>query len=337
MAQWLNGAGMDVRHVWRGLTKSPAFTAVAVLSLAIGIGANAAIFSVIRTLLLDPIAVPASEQLSLVYWHQPGTLNASSMNSSGHQDPGSTVSYRSNVSYPMYQSMRTAAPAGLEIAAFNFLRDITVAIGDQPAVMAGGLIADGHYFGVLRPGLELGRGIGSADDTAGAPVVAVLSHAFWRRAFGGDPAVIGRQIRVNGIAAEVVGVTAAEFRGLSKGGFFPQTDVTVPLSAVAELQPRWGDGVPILTSERHHWVRVMVRQREDADAVAVTAPLASVIPGHVAPFVGKDTAPAQVRLLSAARGLDQTRPETRRMLYVLMGVVGVVLLIACVYPHTSCE
>ena len=188
-----SGIGMDVRHVWRGLTASRAFTAVAVLSLAIGIGANAAIFSVIRSLLLDPMAVPAPEELALVYWHQPGTLRVSSMNSSGHQDPASGLSFRSNVSYPMFQSMRAAAPAGMSITAFNFLRDVTVAMGDQPALTAGGLAADGDFFSVLRPRMHMGRPIGAADDRAGAPVVAVLSHAFWRRAFGADPAVIGRQ------------------------------------------------------------------------------------------------------------------------------------------------
>jgi predicted permease len=330
MSKLLNGLVMDVRQVWRGLMNSRAFTAVAVLSLAIGIGANASIFSVIRTLLLDPMAVPAPEELSLVYWTQPGLSNLSSMNSSGHQAPGSTVSYRSNVSYPIYQSMRRAAPAGMELAAFNFLREVTVAIGEQPALMAGGALADGHYFSVLRPGMHLGRPIGIADDQAGAPLVAVLSHAFWQRAFGGDPSILGRQIRVNGINAQVVGVTAPEFRGLSKGGFFPQTDVTVPLSSVGELQPRWGDGTPLMASDRFHWLRVLVRQKEGTDTVAATAPLASVIPGHVQPFVTGETAPAQVMLMDASRGLDQTRPEMRRMLYVLMGVVGVVLLIACV-------
>ena len=291
MSRFFSGMGMDVRHVWRGLTSSKAFTVVAVLSLAIGIGANAAIFSVIRSLLLDPMAVPAPEELALVYWHQPGTLQVSSMNSSGYQDPAGGPSYRSNVSYPMYQSMRAAAPAGMPISAFNFLRDVTVAMGDQPALMAGGLVADGDYFSVLQPRMQLGRPLGVADNQPGAPVVAVLSHAFWRRAFGGDQAVTGRLIRVNGISTQIVGVTAAEFRGLSKGGFFPQTEVTLPMSAIAELQPQWGDGVSPLMSEKHHWLRVLVRHKAGADAVAETSPLASVIPGHVAPFVGADTAP----------------------------------------------
>lgn len=324
------GVGLDARHVFRGLVASPSFTVVAVLSLAIGIGANAAIFGVIRTLLLDPMAVPSPGELSLVYWHQPGTLSVSSMNSSGHQDPDSGLQYRSNVSFPIYQSMRAAAPDGMALSAFNFLRDVTVAMGDQPALMAGGAVADGDYFAVLRPRMELGRPLGIDDDTPGTPVVAVLSHAFWRRAFGGDPAVIGRQVRVNGIATQIVGVTAAEFRGLSKGGFFPQIEVTLPMAAVGALQPQWGDGAPLLASERHHWVRVLVRRQAGLESVAATAPLASVIPGHVAPFVGSNAAPARVLLMDASRGLDQTRPEMRRMLYVLMGVVAVVLLIACV-------
>ena len=93
------------------------------------------------------------------------------------------------------------------ITAFSFLRGVSVALGDQPASLAGGALADGRYFAALRPAMALGRPLTEADDVPGAPVVAVLGHAFWRRAFGGDPGIVGRTVRVNGVSAEVVGVS----------------------------------------------------------------------------------------------------------------------------------
>jgi predicted permease len=328
----LSGLTTDFRHVLRGLLASRTFTGVAVLSLAIGIGANAAIYSVIRVLLLDPLAVRAPEELALVYWHQPGQFRISQMNSSGYQDPATGLQLRSNYSYPIYREMRDAAPAGVGLFGFNFLRDLAVQFEDQPAITAGGLMADGRYFPVLAPRMALGRPLGDGDDAEGGTLAVVLSHGFWMRAFGGDPAILGKTVRVNSQPAEIVGVTAAEFRGLSKGGFFPQTEITLPLSAAQRLYPRWApEGVSLLSSEGHFWVRMMARVPASSDPAAVRGPLAAVIAPHIAPMQQEANAgPASVFLIDGARGLDQTRGETRRLLYILMGVVGVVLLIACV-------
>jgi len=326
------GLVTDLRQVLRGLAASRTFTAVAVLSLAIGIGANAAIYSVIRVLLLDPMAVRAPGELSLVYWHQPGKFSISQMNSSGYQDPATGLQLRSNYSYPLYREMRAAAPQGVGVFGFNFLRDVAVQHGDQAALTAGGLLADGAYFGVLQPRMAMGRPLAEGDDVEGGNVAAVLSHGFWMRAFGGDPAIVGRAIRVNGIPAEVVGITAAEFRGLSKGGFFPQTEITLPLRAAPQLYPRWvPEGKSLLASEGHFWVRLMLRMPESVDPAAVRAAMAPLIAPHIAPMLTEAGAgPSSVFLLDGSRGLEQAGRETKRLLYVLMGVVAVVLVIACV-------
>lgn len=327
---WLSGLGLDLRHVVRGLRASRGYTVVAVLSLAMGIGANVAIYGVIRSLLLDRMAVRQPEALAFAYWHQPGPIAVSSMMSSGHQDAASGLQYRSNYSYPMYESIRRQAPGDLHVAGFNFLMTVAVAWGDDPATTIGGMVADGRFFDVVAPRFHLGRPISDADDRPGAPVVAVLSHRYWQRAFGGDSAVVGRQIRVNGVPAEIVGVTAAEYAGLSKGGFFPQTDITLPLSSTPRLMPRWGDGAPLLASNGHLWVRVIARAASGQIEARSEGRLADAIAGQARALRGAEDGPAATRLVDASRGLDQTRPEMRRMLYVLMGVVAVVLLIACV-------
>ena len=328
----LTGILVDLKHVLRGLAASRTFTVVAILSLAIGIGANAAIYSVIRVLLLDPLPVRAPEELSLVYWHQPGKVQFSQMNSAGATDPASGLSLRSNYSYPIYESLRAAAPPGTSVFGFNFLRDVAVQFADQPAISAGGMLADGAYFPVLQPRMALGRALGEIDDVEGGPVAVVLSHGFWMRAFGGDPDIVGRTIRVNGVPADIVGVTAAEFRGLSKGGFFPQTEITLPLKAAPRLNPRWvPDGVSLLRSNRHFWVRTMARIPAGTDPAGVRTALAAAIAPHMAPLQTDPAAgPASVFLLDGSRGSDQNNRETRRLLFILMGVVGAVLVIACV-------
>ncbi|HSC28569.1 MAG TPA: ABC transporter permease, partial [Vicinamibacterales bacterium] len=257
----IGGILRDLKYVARVLGRSRVFTAVAIASLAIGIGANTSIYSVIRVLLFDPMPVRSPDELALVYWHDGGgTTRISNISSSGHTDPATGRSYRSNYSYPLYAAIRDLADDDIDIAGFNFVRGLGVSFDDRPAVLAGGLMADGRYFSVLQPGMALGRALDAADDTLAEPMAVVISHGFWMRAFGGEASTVGRAIRVNGVPALVVGVTARGFRGLSKGGFFPQTDVTLPLRSLPRIMPRWQpEGGSLLTSERHFWVRLLAR------------------------------------------------------------------------------
>ena len=121
----------DLRYALRSLRRSPLFTLIAVATLALGIGANTAIFSVVRYLLLDPLLLPEPDQLALVYWAA-DVEGANQVSSSGYTDPASGVSYRSNYSYPMYRSLEAAASrSSVQLTGFNFLRELSVAVGDQ--------------------------------------------------------------------------------------------------------------------------------------------------------------------------------------------------------------
>ena len=325
-----DGLLLDLRHAIRGLGRTRGFTAVAVLSLAIGIGANAAIFSVIRTLLLDPMIVRAPDELSLIYWTQPGKMSGyNQMNSSGTFDPAKPGN--SNYSYPLYEEIKRAASGDIQVAGFNFLREVVVQYADQPALQAGGLMVDGAFFPVVAPAMALGRPLDNRDDVEGGSIAMVLSHGFWLRAFGGDPAIVNKSIRVNGQPGVIVGVTAASFRGITRGGFFPATEVTVPLRAAPALQPGWNvKGESVLRSERQYWVRLIARRPPGADVSTLSQRMIGLIAAHNAPFVKEAAGPPATLFMPGARGLDQTSPDTRRLLFVLMGVVGVVLLIACV-------
>ena len=321
--------GSDLRHTFRVLAKSPGFSTVAVLSLAIGIGANTAMFGVVSTLLMSPLPVESPDELAIVAWRHDGRARFGSYGSTNYEDPDGGPNYRSNFSFPTYRALREAAPAGAELFAFAFIRGASVALAEQPAFLAAATLADGHYFTVLGPRVQLGRALTVADDVPEAPVVVVVSHAFWMRVFGGDPEVLGRTLRVNGVTAELVGVTAEGFRGLSLGGFFPQTDITVPLAAQPRVFPRLAStDESLFTSEDAFWLRLMARVSDGLEPTAVGDALKSVFRGQPGPLAAAE-GEVRLRLLSGSQGAQPVSSDRARLLWFLMGVVGIVLLIAC--------
>lgn len=324
----MTGFGSDLRYVLRTLRRSPGFTAVAVLSLAIGIGANAAMFGVVRALLLTPLPVEEPHKLKLLAWSREGDFSISQMGSTSYRHPETGASLRSNFSFPLYRTLRDAAPEA-DVFAFAFLRGMSVALGDQPAFLAGGALADGRYFSALRVPMALGRPLTPADDVQDAPLVVVLSHRFWMRAFGGDPSVLGSTLRVNGAAAEVVGVTAEGFKGLSLGGFFPQTEITAPLAAQPRVYARMSSDGSLFSDERSFWLRLMARVPEGGEASAERA-LAAAMRASPSPLLGADGFVPELALVDGSQGAQPVGADTARLLWFLTGVVGIVLLIACV-------
>ena len=325
----LQGMGSDLRWAMRVLGRSRSFTLVAVLSLGLGIGANAAMFGVVRALLLTPLPVPDPEELVLLGWDREGDFSINQTGSTSYRDPGTGAAWRSNFSHPLYRALRESAPPETGLFAFAFLRGVSVALGDQPAFLAGGALADGRYFSTLGAPMALGRPLGEEDQAPDAPLAAVLSHAFWMRAFGGDPGVVGRTVRVNGTPATVVGVTGAGFTGLSMGGFFPQTEITLPLAAQPRVYARMSPDVSLFTADDVFWLRLMARVPEGT-LPSLEQALGSTMRSVPSPLLGGDGHLPTLRLLPGHQGAQPVGAETARLLWVLLGVVAVVLLIACV-------
>lgn len=329
MGRGSGGATGDLRYTLRVLRRSPGFTAVAVLSLAIGIGASTAIFGVVRTLLLTPLPVEAPDELAILAWRTGGSPGVSNMGSTDYPDPRGGPSLRSNWSSDLYRALSSEAPAGVELMAFHFVRGMSVALGNDPAQMAGGALVSGTYFPTLRVEMALGRPLGPGDDALGAPPVAVLSHAFWMRAFGGDPDIVGRTVRVNAVPAEVVGVTREGFRGMSMGGFFPQTDISLPLAHQPRLTGR-DDPEPWERTPTAHWLRVVARVPAGLPRSPVEQTLQAALRATPSPLVEGQDSPPDLRLVDGAQGAQPVQPEMARLLWLLLGVVASVLLIACV-------
>jgi predicted permease len=317
------------RYALRSLRRSPGFTGVAILSLALGLGANAAIYSVIRRVMLDPLPVPRPDELVAAYWNRgSGELRVTQVNSFNLRDESGKV-YNSNFSYPLYRAFRDAAAGAADVFAFNFIKDLNVAIGDTPSVASGALVSD-NYFSALEVGTVAGRPLTAADARPDAAPAVVISHGFWMRVFGGDPRAVGRSVRIAGAPFTIVGVTPAGFEGASKGGI-RAVDLTLPLSAQPTVAARWMPAaVSAFTTDERWWLYVMARVRHPS---ALAPTFATVFRQSLAASNVEALRRArepELRLFPGARGIDQIGTRIRQPLFAIAGVSLVVLLLACV-------
>jgi predicted permease len=325
----------DLRYALRTLAKSPRFTSVAILSLALGIGANTAVYSAIRVVLFDTLPVRAAEELVELGWTRGGTgrTGVTTMGSTGFAERRGGKSFRTNFSYSLYRAFQQTSTDSADVFGFSFVgRDVSVSLGHQ-AIVGSSLLVSGNFFSVLGVPAVRGRPLSELDDRAGAPPVAVITHRFWMRAFGGDPDALGRSVLLNGAPFTIVGVTTPAFFGMSKGGFFPPTDVIQPLAAQPLVYTRAAPAErSLFAAEDRWWVRVMARVRPGALG-RVEAEMNGTFRGSLAasllPGV-RDTEGWELALFPAARGVDALTSGMRQPLYVLGGVVTIVLLIACV-------
>jgi predicted permease len=326
--------GNELRHAARSLVHSPGFTTVAVLSLAVGIGANAAIFSVVRSVLFTSLAVERPGELRLVYYERPSLENVSNYSASSDAHPFTGATIHSNYSYPIYQRLHDASGSAVEVAGFNFSRQVAVVVEGRPALSATGMLASGDFFSTLQPRFALGRPFDESDDRPDAPRVAVITHAFWQRAFGGDRSVVGRVIRVNGAPFQIVGVTEPGFNGLSPGGFFEPTEIIAPFATQEAFAPRWNPAQGSLrSSDSIYWVRVIARVPQGVATLPLEEAMTAVLRQSLletSVIDSGDAGEAHVRFIDGSRGLDSLRREARRPLALLAAVVATVLLIACV-------
>jgi putative ABC transport system permease protein len=313
--------GSDARLALRSLRKSPGFTAIVVGTIALGIGANAAIFGLIDQVLLRPL--PVADPGRLVVLDAPGPFSGHSSTTSPTLTP---------VSHPMFEGLRDRT-TGLAGAFAHRETDIHLAVGDQAENATADLVS-GAFFQVLGVQPALGRLLSPDDDRAGAPPVVVLADRVFRARFGGDPQVIGRTVHVNSHPMTVVGVAPPGFHGVEVGA---AVDVFVPLARQPEVLPT---GTTILGSWRTRWLTVMARlapgvSRAEAQTAANVV-YAQLLQEDAATVVSSQTERSRreflakrLALLPGARGTSGLREETRTPLLALMGMVALVLLIAC--------
>jgi predicted permease len=291
---WLDELRMDLLVGLRILRRSPSFTIIALLTLAIGIGANTAIFGVLRSVLLRPLPYPESEQLVQVW---------SDHRAIGRAQP-------EWLTPPDFADWRDGNSTFAGMASYQgWFPDLT---GNGDPETLGGLLVSGTFFDVLRTKPAAGRLITKADDDTSAQRVVVLTNAFWQRRFGSDPTIVGKQLTLNGFSWTVAGILPADFRS--------PTPVAPSIIAPARRPPNGSCGRGCIV------LRVIGRLKPNVSLAAAKADL-----GQIAARIARDypetNAKVGVWLIPLK---EQITGETKPALLTLSIAVGLVLLIGCV-------
>src|SRR5215813_14303419 len=218
----------DLRYGARMLIKHKGLTVIAVLSLALGIGANTAIFSLVDAVLLKSLPVKEPEQLAQIKWLAGSSFRTIRYEGYARTDEATGLRVNTSFLQQSFEQFRQQQSALSELFAFAELEQVNANVDGQ-AEVGSGLVVSGGYFTGLGVQPVLGRAITAEDDKPNAPAVAVISHHYWERRFGSNPGVIGKQINLNNAAFTVIGVTPQEFAGVMGRGNAP--DLTIPLMA----------------------------------------------------------------------------------------------------------
>src|ERR1044071_3375837 len=293
----------DLRYGVRMFIKDPGFAFIAMLALALGIGANTAIFSVVDEALVRPLPVPHPEQMVLL----------SMANQHG---------FSTGFSYPDYVDYRDRSRVFSGLLGF---REVALNLNaNQQSARIDAMVVTGNYFSVLGIAPAIGRDFAPEEDkTPNTHPVAILSYGCWQRRFGADPKLINQTVNLNGYPFTVIGVAPAEFSGTVRG-YTPE--VYVPVMMLAQAQPAWDSDT--LTSRSFWWMGLMGRlnpgatpQQAEAEMTALSQQVLSGRQGAISESrpVVKDGRQGDTGMLS-----DLSFP-----LKLLMAVVGLVLLIAC--------
>ena len=310
----------DFRYGIRTLLKNPGFTVVAVLTLALGLGANTAIFSLTDQILLRLLPVDKPEEL--VVLRSPGPKSGRVWSDG---DPATSLSY------PLYKELVDKNNVFSGLLA-RFAVSLSVA-GEGQTERAEGELVSGNYFDVLGVRPTLGRLFTSDDDrVVGSGQVLVLSHGYWTRHFGADPGILNKTLTVNGTLMTVVGVTRPGFSGVQVG----QTpDIFIPITMKAQMTPNW-DG---MIDHKDYWLAIIGRLKPGlsaAQAEQALAPVYRQILEEELPLMGRFSAEMRQRFVErpmlmgpGSRGRPILQRDAKEPLLVLMGMVGLVLLIAC--------
>jgi predicted permease len=298
----------DLRYGLRQLRRSPGFTLVAVLTLALGIGANTIIFGIVNGLLLRPLPVPQPDRLVALF-----ATNRRSGESR-------------TLSFPEYLDYRDRSRVFAGLAAQQGL-PVSVGTGERAEVVWGEIVSE-NYFSVLGLSPALGRTIQPQDASGlGSDPFVVLSHRLWLSRFGGDREVIGKRVILNGHVFTVVGVAPRGFKGTRKFGFWP--DVWVPMMMHAQVLP---GSAGLLDDRRSTWVQLFGRLKPGVRLSAASDAATAFAAGLERDFpqINRDRG---ARLVSARSGFDDPDAAPPQVILLsaalAMGAVGLILLLAC--------
>ncbi len=322
----------DLRYGLRMLLKSPGFTAVVILTLAMGIGANTAIFSLIDGILMRELPVQDAQHLVVLRWSARKAPDIHSQSGYGDCRSGQFsrdgASSGCSLSMPFFNDVASHVSAFSSVAAFANASQIDLS-GNGMASVVRGQAVSGGFFPVLGVRAAAGRLIDPSDDSVSAPPVVVLNYGYWKRQFAGSPSsAIGKTVRLNNVPFTIVGIADPRFDSLSPGLVY---DVWLPLSVLPQIYPF--PRVKARVMDAYSWWLVVIGRlkpgvgRLEAQAAVTTLFRNDML--HGAKPLSKPEDDPKVDALPAQSGLSGSTTEISGELYVLMMAVGIVLLIAC--------
>jgi predicted permease len=319
---WGEHLSQDLRYAFRQMRKNPGFTATVVLTLALGIGANAAIFSLLDEVVLKPLPARNPSELVLFEWRSGSHFNGFG-GGPGSRDPSTQERIGRGFSRFAFDQFRKHEQTIVDLFAFRPLK-LDVSVGGVTEETFEAQLVSGGYFDVVNVAASLGRTLDRTDDRSGAPPAVVISHRYWWRRFGGDTSVIGKAIRVNNTSATVVGVLPPSFHGTMGRG--RTNEIFLPLALSPQLVP-----------EDSNWwsLWIMGRLKSGATLETVRSEFAGAF--HAAARDGLqnhpqkehwETSPAfpRLQIRPGAHGYVARDPWS---LLTLQGLAGLLLLVAC--------
>ena len=324
--RWFEDLLQDLRYAARMLRKSPGFTAVATLTLALGIGADTAIFSLIDAVVLRSIPVKDPQHLVVFRWS--ARANPKLQGHSDYGDCGKQTGIGDcSFSIPFFKTVRAQAGVFSGMAAFAGPLDVDLS-GNDAASIVRGLYVCGDFFPTLGVNTILGRPLAPSDDSPSAPPVIVLNYAYWVRAFGAAPSAVGRTVRLDSTTVTIVGVTDPHFTNLTPG---KTLDVFMPFSIADRVRGKWWRNADRVAAPNNWWVVILGRLKPglsigQAQAAATTIFRNEMLHG-AAPLSKPEDAPA-ITLRPVRSGLNGETSEIAPALYLTMVIVAFILLIA---------
>ena len=322
---WIERLAQDLRYAVRMMKASPGFTLVAVVSLALGIGGNTAIFSLMNAVMLRSLPVQEPDRLVLFGKGQWGGIIDDLPNRSWQL-----------FSYLFYRQVQRENQVFSGVAAMMSLGNDVHALveGARVAEPVSARLVSGTYFSVLGVNAIAGRTFTDAEDqTPGADPVAVMSYSWWQKRFGRDPSAVGKTVAIGSTVYRIIGVTPAEFFGTSVG---ESPDLWIPLAMNAQLPPGWG-GEKSRRDPSFQALYILTRLRQGVSAHQADSQVNVIFKQSLHERVGSHPSRkdldaiqhARIELTPGGRGLSQVRRQFSMSLRLLMAAVGLVLLIAC--------
>ncbi|HEV8038899.1 MAG TPA: ABC transporter permease [Bryobacteraceae bacterium] len=317
----------DARYAFRGMAGSKLFTGMAVLSLALGIGANTAIYSFMDSVMFRALPVKHSEQLVILNWRAKSEAPVVHSHwGSNYDEPGGGLT-SPNFPYPVFDLLRNHKDVLASLFGHVGGGQVDLVIDGQ-AELATGQYVTGSFFEGLGVSPAAGRLINLDDDRVGAPAIAVITDDYWHTRFAGSPSVVGKHILINKTPFTVAGVAAPDFYGVSPNS---KPSVFLPMASIVITRPE-SVGEDTFHDGTYYWIELMGRLRSGVTLMQAQAQLAGPFHGFVQSTATKERERADLPSLwlqEGGSGVDALRRQYSKPLWILMTMVGLILAVAC--------